>query len=64
MFYVGEPDAYTMDIIAIPAFIAYKMSFLLLYKYKNGDSNVRSVRLYNRNDATSNLPVLDATSEV
>jgi len=64
VFYVGEPDAYTMGGIAIAAFIANMISVLLLYRYKEGDSNVRSVWLCSRNDAIGNLVMLGAASGV
>lgn len=64
VFYNGEPDAYTMGTIAIAAFVANLVSVLLLVKYKDGDSNVRSVWLCSRNDAIGNLVVVVAASGV
>jgi Co/Zn/Cd efflux system component len=64
VIYMGEPNAYTMGGIAVTAFVANLVSVLLLLKYKDGDSNVRSVWLCSRNDAIGNIVVLAAASGV
>lgn len=64
VFYLNEPDAFTMGSIAIAAFAANMCSVLLLMRYKDGDANVRSVWLCSRNDAIGNLIVLAAASGV
>lgn len=60
IFVLGSPDAMTMSSIAILALSANLLSVLLLFKYKDGDSNIRSVWLCSRNDAIGNLGVLAA----
>ena len=54
------PDAPIMGVIAILAFMANLVSVLLLYKWRNGDANIRSVWLCSRNDAIGNIAVLAA----
>lgn len=64
VFVMNNPEAITMGVIAIAAFIANLTCVLLLVKYKDGDANVRSVWLCSRNDAIGNLIVLIAASGV
>lgn len=64
VFVLNTPDAFTMGWIAIAAFTANVISVLLLMRYRNGDSNIRSVWLCSRNDAIGNLVVLVAASGV
>lgn len=58
------PDAPTMTVIAILAFITNLICVLLLFKFRVGDSNMRSVWLCSRNDAISNVGVLLAAAGV
>jgi cation diffusion facilitator family transporter len=63
-FVLGLPNELVMGIVALVAFMANLTSALLLLKYRNGDSNVRSVWLCSRNDAIGNLAVLLAAGVV
>jgi Co/Zn/Cd efflux system component len=54
------PDAQTMGVIGILAFCANVGVAILLYAYRNGDSNMRSVWLCTRNDALGNIAVIIA----
>lgn len=52
------PEAETMGVISIIAFAANGVVALLLYAFRNGDANMRSVWLCTRNDMIANLAVL------
>jgi Co/Zn/Cd efflux system component len=52
------PKASTMGVIGTMALLANGMVAALLYAYRNGDSNMRSVWLCTRNDAIGNVAVL------
>ena len=54
---VGQPEPITMGAIGLLAFAANMVSVLLLMKYREGDSNIKSVWLCSRNDAIGNLAV-------
>lgn len=60
LIFMEVPEAITMGAIGIAALIANVVSVLLLLRYKDGDSNVRSVWLCSRNDAIGNLAVIVA----
>ena len=60
LFEGGAPDAQTMGIIGVVAFFANVLSVVLLLRWRDGDSNVRSVWLCSRNDAIGNLGVISA----
>jgi len=64
LFVLGIPRAEVMGVIALLALAANLASVLLLMKYRNGDSNVRSVWLCSRNDAIGNIAVLLAAGGV
>jgi len=64
VFVEGVPEALTMGAIGVAAFAANVISAALLLKYKDGDSNVRSVWLCSRNDAIGNLAVIVAASGI
>ncbi len=64
VFIDGVPEPLTMGAIGIAAFAANVISAVLLMKYKDGDSNVRSVWLCSRNDAIGNLAVILAASGI
>ena len=55
------PQARTMGAIGCAALAANGLVALLLFAYRNGDSNMRSVWLCTRNDAIGNVAVLLAT---
>ena len=54
------PDAHTMTFIGLLALAANLGVAWLLYAYRNGDSNMRSVWLCTRNDALGNIAVIIA----
>jgi Co/Zn/Cd efflux system component len=54
------PDAAAMGIVGALALVANIAVAMLLYSYRSGDSNMRSVWLCTRNDAIGNLAVLVA----
>ena len=54
------PDAQTMSLIGLLALVANVSVAVLLYAYRNGDSNMRSVWLCTRNDALGNIAVIIA----
>ena len=64
VFVEGVPEALTMGAIGVAAFAANVISAVLLLKYRDGDSNVRSVWLCSRNDAIGNLAVIVAASGI
>lgn len=57
---LGVPRAEIMGGIGFMALAANVTSVLLLMRYKDGDSNVRSVWLCSRNDAIGNVAVMIA----
>jgi Co/Zn/Cd efflux system component len=52
------PEAQTMGVIGFAALAANGLVAVLLFAYRNGDSNMRSVWLCTRNDAIGNVAVL------
>jgi Co/Zn/Cd efflux system component len=52
------PEAQTMGAVAILAFAANGAVAAMLYAFRNGDANMRSVWLCTRNDMIGNLAVL------
>lgn len=54
------PDAHTMSVVGLLALIANLGVAALLYAWRNGDSNMRSVWLCTRNDALGNIAVMIA----
>ncbi|MEO6015874.1 MAG: cation transporter [Polaromonas sp.] len=54
----GTPEAFTMGSIGLLALLANGGVALLLYAYRDGDANMRSVWLCTRNDALGNLAVM------
>lgn len=63
-FYGTMPNYHEMGAIGILAFVANVVSALLLYGFREGDSNMRSVWLCSRNDAVGNLAVIGAAIAV
>lgn len=59
---VPEPE--TMGSVAAVALLANLAVAVMLYRYRSGDSNMRSVWLCSRNDVVANLAVLLAASGV
>jgi Co/Zn/Cd efflux system component len=58
MAYGTVPEAATMGGVGVAALLANAASLALLWAYKAGDSNMRSVWLCSRNDVIGNLAVL------
>ncbi|WP_245577597.1 cation transporter [Nisaea denitrificans] len=61
---VGVPEAVVMSSVGVLAFIANMASVGLLYRFRDGDANVRSVWLCSRNDAIGNVAVVIAAGGV
>jgi Co/Zn/Cd efflux system component len=53
----GVPEPLTMGVIAVLALCVNVGVALLLYRYRAGDSNMRSVWICSRNDAIGNIAV-------
>ena len=60
----AEPDEHVMGVVGFMALAANVASALILLRFKDGDSNVRSVWLCTRNDAIGNVAVLAAALAV
>ena len=54
----GTPEAYTMGTIGLLALVANVAVALMLYAWREGDANMRSVWLCSRNDAIGNIAVM------
>lgn len=54
----GVPRPFTMGVVGVAALTANLVVFGLLWAYRNGDSNMRSVWLCSRNDVAGNFAVL------
>jgi Co/Zn/Cd efflux system component len=57
-FYGTVPHPVTMGEVGFAALVANAAVFILLWAYRKGDSNMRSVWLCSRNDVIGNLAVL------
>jgi Co/Zn/Cd efflux system component len=55
------PNSFTMSWVGILALIINALVAFLLFRYKDGDSNMQSVWLCSRNDAIGNLAVVFAS---
>lgn len=60
----GVPEALTMGAVAFLAMLANVGVAVLLYTYRHGDANMRSVWICSRNDALSNIAVMLAAAGV
>lgn len=58
------PDPATMSAIGVLALVTNVIVAILLYAFREGDANMRSVWLCSRNDAIGNVAVLVAASGV
>jgi Co/Zn/Cd efflux system component len=58
------PQAEMMGVVGIAALIANGVVALMLYRYRSGDANRRSVWICSRNDAIGNLAVMLAAMGV
>lgn len=56
----AQPDAATMGLVGFLALGANVLSLFILFRWRDGDSNVRSVWLCSRNDAIGNVGVIAA----
>ena len=54
----GVPEAFTMSGIGLLALVANLATAAMLYAYREGDANMRSVWLCSRNDALGNVAVV------
>lgn len=63
-FVVGAPSATVMGLAGSAALVANVVCALLLFRYREGDANMRSVWLCSRNDALGNIAVLAAAGMV
>ena len=54
----GTPEAFTMGSIGLLALVANVAVAAMLYAYREGDANMRSVWLCSRNDAIGNIAVM------
>ena len=52
------PEPYTMGVVGVLALLANALALALLWAYRAGDSNMRSVWLCSRNDVLGNCAVL------
>lgn len=52
------PEAMTMGVIGVLALIANVIAAVVLYAFRDGDSNMQSVWLCSRNDAIGNVAVI------
>ena len=60
----AAPEPITMGIIGALALVANLLVAWMLYAYREGDANMRSVWLCSRNDALGNLAVIAAAAGV
>lgn len=60
----ASPDAGTMGVIGILALLANVGVALMLFRFRSGDANMRSVWICSRNDAIGNVAVVAAAAGV
>ena len=60
VFVGSEPEPLIMGSIAVMALIANMSVAIMLYRFREGDSNMQSIWLCSRNDAIGNVAVLIA----
>ena len=60
----NQPEHLTMGVIATLALLTNVLVAVALYRFREGDSNMRSVWLCSRNDAIGNVAVLGAAFAV
>ena len=56
----ATPDPFAMGIVGLIALLVNLSVALMLYRYRAGDANMRSVWICSRNDAINNLLVIAA----
>jgi Co/Zn/Cd efflux system component len=64
VFQGGAPEPVTMSAIGALALVVNVTAALLLFRFRDGDANVRSVWLCSRNDAIGNIAVVLAAAGV
>ena len=64
LIYLDRPDVLVMGSVGTLALVANVVSALILYRFREGDANMRSVWLCTRNDAIGNIAVLAAAGGV
>ncbi|RSV14819.1 cation transporter [Sphingomonas sp. ABOLG] len=60
----GVPEAHLMGVIGLAALVANTGVALMLYRFRTGDANMRSVWICSRNDAIGNIAVVLAAAGV
>lgn len=60
----SSPDPFAMGLVGFIALLVNVSVALMLYRYRTGDANMRSVWICSRNDAINNLLVIAAGSAV
>lgn len=60
----GTPEAEVMGVVGVAALVANAAVALMLYRYRTGDANMRSVWICSRNDAIGNVAVVLAAAGV
>lgn len=60
----SEPDPMTMSAVAFLALLVNVGVAMMLYRFRNGDSNRQSIWLCSRNDAIGNVAVMAAAAGV
>ena len=60
----GVPEAHVMGVVGVAALVANAGVALMLYRFRTGDANMRSVWICSRNDAIGNVAVVLAAAGV
>lgn len=60
----GTPEAEVMGVVGVAALVANAAVAMMLYRYRTGDANMRSVWICSRNDAIGNVAVVLAAAGV
>jgi Co/Zn/Cd efflux system component len=63
-FHGADPHAELMGAVGVAALIANVVVALMLYRFRSGDANMRSVWICSRNDAIGNIAVVLAAGGV
>ncbi len=58
VFVTGMPEPIVMGTVGLAALVVNVTAALLLFRFREGDANIRSVWLCSRNDAIGNLAVM------
>jgi Co/Zn/Cd efflux system component len=64
LWHGSAPDATTMGVVGLVALVANVTVAWMLYAFREGDANMRSVWLCSRNDAIGNMAVMLAAAGV